>query len=124
MEQVLLDATNQTFSIRLSVNAGLTVQQAQEVAENFLSEMVYDSSPVGVDIKSLSVQLQDDPQLVEESSDVVWVGSVQLQLSIDPELAAYADHLEEWAQNLSDWHQELNAYLAQGEDQVSWARIN
>lgn len=123
MNQHVLQAQDQQFSLRISVNAGLSMQQVQEVAENFLREMIWDSSPVGVDIQSLSVQLEEEPRLAEESADVVWLGSVELHLKIDPELSAVSYHLEEWSTHLADWHQELNAYLAQGEDQVSWARI-
>lgn len=114
-------AEHQHFGLQVCLDQEYPRAQAQELAQNILFEMVWDATPLAVDIKDLQVQLGE---MSVGEDGYVWQGQVALHLDLDQRLADYSERLADWLADQEAWVEELNAYLRQHEDRVLWAHLD
>jgi hypothetical protein len=111
------------FSIKVCASTDL-IDQAAEQAKAFLQEMVYNTTPVGVEAGRIQLVLsEDNSERSEEEHSTTWRGSAAVDIEVDPRNPVFADDIHKWLDHINGWDASLNLYLGQGRDQILWMSV-
>lgn len=95
------------------------INQASEEAEAFLGEMIYNTTPVGVESGRIQFVLNEDTaDTSEEDQSTTWTGGAVVDIQVDPSQLAFVDDIHKWLEHINSWDSSLNLYLGEGRDQI------